>query len=373
MRVVHVSEVTSGGVRELLANYAEDQVARGFDVHVIGDETLSELPGTHHLWRGSRRRPESAIRDLSRLNRILRDLGPDVIHLHSFFAGLFGRLHSRRKPGFPIVYQPHGWAFDALDAAAARFAVASFERWASRRTDLLVTNCEDEIEEAHAEGIEIPAVALGMPIDLEWFIPGVATEREALRTRLGVDDRAALVCIGRIVRQKGYDILVREWERQPIPDAVLYLVGAGKTDRLAAMAPTEWARTIHAVGETDDPRAWLQAADLMLLPSRYEGQAIAVSEAMACGLPVVAFAVNGARAAIVDGGDPAGAVVARGDAETLLAEARRRIDDPLLLKSEATVARTRAERDNVAGTVFDRLVKAYESAIEAHGTRSGAK
>lgn len=373
MRVAHVSEVTSGGVRELLTNYAQDQVARGFDVHVIGDESLSGLPGTHHEWRGSRRRPASAFGHLSRLNKVLHDLRPDVVHLHSFFAGLFGRAHSRRQAGFPIVYQPHGWPFDALDNSAARLAVVSFERWASRRTDLLVTNCEDEIVEARAEGIETPAVALGVPIDLEWFIPGRATAREALRAELGIDDRAALVCIGRIVRQKGYDILVRAWERQPIPGAVLYLVGTGKTSRLAALAPNEWARTIHAVGETDDPRSWLQAADVMLLPSRYEGQAIAVSEAMACGLPVVAFAVNGARAAIIDGGNPAGAVVAKGDAKALLAEARRRVDDPLLRESEASVARARAERDNVASGVFDRLVKAYDSAIAAHCARSVAE
>ncbi len=373
MRVVHVSEVSTGGVRELLVDYAEDQVSRGFDVHVIGDANLAGLAGTQHLWRGSRRRPAAAAADLVKLHRLLEELSPDVVHLHSFFAGAFGRMRPPRRPRFPIVYQPHSWPFDAVSSPAPRWALARFERWASRRTDLLATNCQDEIDEARGNRIETRAIALGVPIDLDWFTPVDDVERKELRKKLELDGRMAFVCLGRVVRQKGYDILLREWERRKVPGAVLYLVGAGSTTKLEALAPTEWGRTVHAVGRTDDPRSWLRAADLMLLPSRYEGQAIAVSEALACGLPVVAFAVNGARAAICDGGHAAGSVVATGNAEALLDEARRRVDQPFLLEIEASVARARAERDNNPSRVFDRLVNAYEMAISAHGARQAPR
>lgn len=369
MRVAHVSEVSAGGVRRLLADFARDQVERGFDVHIVGDETLAELPGTHHLWRGSRRRPLSAGLDWVRLHRLLRDLDPAVLHLHSFFAGAFGRsapLPRRRR--YAVVYQPHSWAFDALEQPLARSAIVGFERWAGRRTDLVTTNCADEITEAEKKGIDVAAVPLGVPIDLDHFVPVSSHDRQLQRARLGLGEAPALVCMGRVVRQKGYDIVVRQWERAPVPGAVLYLVGAGSTARLAATAPTEWGSTIVAVGQTDDPRGWLQAADLMLLPSRYEGQSVAVSEALACGLPVVAFEVNGARAAICDGGDAAGAVVPRGDAAALLAEARRRLEDRGLLEAEAKRARARAERDNVASVVLDRVTAAYETAVTAHRT-----
>lgn len=360
-----MSEVSRGGVRSLLADFTGDQVRRGYDVHVVGDPSLADLPGTHHSWRGGRRRPLSAPLDWLRLHRLLSRLAPDVVHLHSFFAGAFGRIRAPGGHRLPVVYQPHSWAFDAVQQRAGRAAVVTFERWAGRRgrTTLVATNCADEIAEARTVRIETSAVALGVPIDLEWFVPAGAQERAAIRTRLAMDDRTALVCLGRIVRQKGYDIVVREWERQPVPGAVLYLVGGGEPAALAALAPTQWNRSAFAVGETDDARSWLQAADLMLLPSRYEGQSVAVSEALACGLPVVAFDVNGARAAIVDGGPAAGAVVAAGDSAALLAQARRRVDEPGLRAREAVVARARAERDSSRQVVFDRVVAAYESAI----------
>ncbi len=368
MRVVHVTEVAAGGVRRLIADFTADQVRRGFDVHVVGDESLADLPGTHHRWQGSRRRPAWAPLDWGRLHRLLRDLRPDVVHLHSFFAGAFGRVAPTANRRYAVVYQPHSWAFDALESALARRAITAIERWAGGRTDLVATNCRDEIVEARAKGINTGAVPLGVPIDLEYFVPPLAEERAAVRARLGIDERAALVCMGRVVRQKGYDILVREWARQPVPGAVVYLVGAGSTGDLAAAAPGQWGDSLVAVGETDDPRAWLQAADLLLLPSRYEGQSVAVSEALACGLPVVAFDVNGARAAICDEGEAAGEVVPVGDATALLAQARHRLQNRALLAAESRTARARAERDNVASAVFDRVVLAYETAISARRT-----
>jgi glycosyltransferase involved in cell wall biosynthesis len=367
VRVVHVSEVGSGGVRGLLADYSADQLARGFDVHIVGGLPLAGIPGQFHEWHGNRHRPVRAALDALRLQRLLDDLSPDVVHLHSFFAGVFGRSYPGKCP-YPVVYQPHGWAFDAVTRRSLRAALVRFERWAGRRTDVLATNSSDEIEEARSAGITTPAVPLGVPIDLDWFVPVSQGDRKALRTRLGFDDQVVLLCLGRVARQKGYDILVREWERQPIPGAAVYLVGAGSTRQFKAMAPTQWGRTVHAVGETDDARMWLQAADVLLLPSRYEGQSVAVSEALACGLPVVAFDVNGARAAVVEGGDPAGAVVARGDARAMLAEVARRVSEPFLRETEAIVARGRAERDSAPEQILDRLVDTYVSAIDARRT-----
>lgn len=368
MRVVHVSEVGSGGVRGLLSCYATDQLRRGFDVHIVGNVQLADLPGEHHPWQGNRRHPVRAAIEIVKLQRLLSELRPDVVHLHSFFAGAFGRAYPGRCP-FPVVYQPHSWAFDAVTSRWLRSSLVGFERWAGRRTDLLATNSQDEIDEARSRRIATPAVPLGVPVDLNWFVPLSPGDRKALRDSLGFDDRPVLLCLGRIARQKGYDILVRAWERRPIPGTVVHLVGPGPIRQLEALAPTQWGRTLYASGETRDPRLWLQAADLLLLPSRYEGQSVAVTEALACGLPVVAFDVNGARTAIVDGGDAAGAVVPVGNAQALLAEAGKRIDEPFLRESEALIARARAERDSAPSVILDRVVEAYRCAI---GTQMAA-
>ncbi|WP_422678173.1 glycosyltransferase family 4 protein [Blastococcus brunescens] len=88
-------------------------------------------------------------------------------------------------------------------------------------------------------------------------------------------------------------------------------------------------RTVLAVGGQDDVRPWLWASDLLLMPSRYETVGLCVAEAMACGVPVVATAVNGVRETVGSGtGEAAGAVVPVGDMTALLAETARRLADP---------------------------------------------
>ena len=77
------------------------------------------------------------------------------------------------------------------------------------------------------------------------------------------------------------------------------------------------------VGHVADVRPWVWAADVLVQSSRYEAQGMALCEALACGLPAVTFAVNGAHAVVEDGPErPAGAVVQQHDEDGLLAAVR---------------------------------------------------
>ncbi|WP_432055447.1 glycosyltransferase [Streptomyces sp. bgisy022] len=117
------------------------------------------------------------------------------------------------------------------------------------------------------------------------------------RSRLlpGVDPAAPwVVCVGRLCPQKGQDLLLRAWDTvlRRVPGARLVLVGDGPDrDRLRALAPG----SVAFAGAVADPVPWYRAADLVVLPSRWEGMALAPLEAMACGRPVVLSDVDGAR------------------------------------------------------------------------------
>jgi glycosyltransferase involved in cell wall biosynthesis len=133
-------------------------------------------------------------------------------------------------------------------------------------------------------------------VDLQRFRPGSAgTVRAGLRPLRDVDPAAPLVvCVGRLCRQKGQAVLLRAWSSvaRRVPGARLVLVGDGPDrDRLRAYAP----RSVLFTGAVADVVPWYQAADLVVLPSRWEGMALAPLEAMACGRPVVATDVDGAR------------------------------------------------------------------------------
>jgi glycosyltransferase involved in cell wall biosynthesis len=361
MRVLHVAEVSHGGVISLVRTFAEQQVEAGFDVHVLTAPDVGPLAGAMHEWSPRRRRLASYPAYALRLREVVAAVRPDVVHLHSFFPGLFGRM-LRRPLGAAVVYQPHSWAFERIPARAVGGVVA-WERFAARRTDVVVTNCESELQEGRDHGIRVRAEVVGLPIDTEHFAPVPDADRLRIRQGLGIGDRRLLVCVGRISHQKGQVPLARAWESEPIPDVVLAMIGPGDQAEVVQAAPSAVGNTLRVVGALSDVRPWLHAADLCVQPSRYEGQSVAMAEAMSCGRAVVMTDVNGAREALCpEGGPAAGAVVPLGDLRSLLREARARLDDESIVRAEERVARDRAVSMFGLDEVMGRLEAAYRRA-----------
>jgi glycosyltransferase involved in cell wall biosynthesis len=368
MRVLHVSEVSWGGVVSLLVEFCAQQVARGDEVHLLAPPALRAPEGVQgHRWDLNRRHPLGYPRSLLQYHRTLAQVAPDVVHLHSFVAGLAGRL-PRISGDVPVVYQPHAWSFDLYPDRRFRRFVESWERFADRRTDMLVANCADEIAEGRQVGVTTPAEALGVALDIDAFRPVAAEQSRKHYEALDVSTSRVVLCLGRLARQKGQDQLVQAWERSPLPDTTLLLAGPGDWTSLRHLAPTQWDRTVCALPEASDVRPLLWAADLLVLPSRYETVAVVIAEAMACGRPVVATAVNGVTEAVLDGPEPpAGAVVPLGAMDRLLIEAGRRLDDADLLARESQAARERAHALFAAPLVVDRLGAAYVRAVGNRG------
>jgi glycosyltransferase involved in cell wall biosynthesis len=373
MRILHVLEVSSGGVTSVVSVFSRSQDAAGHDVHILAPPSavMPGARGTRHDWRPHRRSPHrfpAAVRDLQSL---ISELRPDVVHLHSFFAGLLGRLLPL-SPNPAVIYQPHSWAFRAVPNGWGSSLVALWERFASRRTTLLVVNCRDELEEGIARGVELPFQSVGVPVDTERFTTPDPEARTVLRKKLGVHDRRVVACVGRLSRQKGQDRLVAAWRRNPIPGAALVLVGAGDVAPLAKLAGNAWGRSVYAVGPVEDVREWLWAADVCAMPSRYEGQSVAMAEALACGLPVVASPVNGALEAIVEGPEHhAGAVVDSDDMMAFMGACRRLLDDDMNLAQESDAARLRAQRMFNVDEVMQRVNTGYSAALNDVFRRSG--
>jgi len=369
VRVLHVSEVTWGGVVSLIRDFTTEQVGRGNEVFLLTPAAFPPLPEPRVQrmdWSIERRRPASWVKALVELRRTIQRVRPDVLHLHSAFAGFLGRLPMVfMTPPLPVVvFQPHAWSFDIFDGGLARRLSEAWERVADRSTAVLVANCTDEIEQGRRHGIHSAGHALGVPIDTERFSPVPDEERDTWRAAAGVTASRAVLCLGRLAQQKGQDLLVRQWERDPIPDAELVLVGPGDPAPLRALAPREWDRSIRWVGEQADVRPYLWACDVLVLPSRYETVAVVVAEAMACERPVVAFAVNGAAMAITDGPwPPGGEVVPQGDVTALLRTARQFLDDEARAKDLGTAGRERVVGTFTPALVVDRLDAAYGAAL----------
>lgn len=363
MRILHVSEVQWGGVVSLIHQFAGAQVAGGDDVLLLTPAAFPALASVPmERWRLNREEPTTYLRAYRQLHATVARFRPDVIHLHSFVAGFFGRLPGAVL-GTPVVYQPHAWSFDLREEWMFQQSVRTWERSAGRRSAMVVTNCQDEIDEGRSAGVVAPAVSIGVAIDPVRFQPVSDDERAVHRRATGVTRPRMLLCIGRLARQKGQDELVRAWERRPLPDTELVLLGPGDTTALAATAPVEWGRSIRAVGGQVDVRPWIWAADALVLSSRYETVALAIAETMSCGRPVVATSVNGAREVLVDGALPAaGRVVPLGEMDALLDAALSILEDPAGAEVMAQAGRARALELFDPSVVVQRLAGAYRRA-----------
>lgn len=298
-RVVHLTQPVDGGVARVVTDLVRAQLADGMDVAAVCPDSplaagLRALGAHVRTWEATRSPGPSLVREVRQLADGLSHLRPDLVHAHSAKAGLAGRLAVRGR--IPTVFQPHAWSFEAVGGSTAALALR-WERWAARWASRVICVSEAERVTGADAGIRGRWTVVRNGIDPERFRPAedVDSVRARLAARHDMDmDAPLVVCVGRLCRQKGQDVLLRAWDavRRRVPGALLVLVGDGPDgERLRAAAP----RSVVFAGAVADAAPWYQAADLVVLPSRWEGMALAPLEAMACARPVVVTDVDGAR------------------------------------------------------------------------------
>lgn len=360
--VLHAAQPRDGGVAHYLVAGCLDQLSRGWRVAVacpdggwLADE-LARVGVPRLRWPAVRSPGPAAAGEAARLRSLVAQVRPDVVHLHASKAGLAGRL--RPFPRIPILFQPHGWSWLAV-GGALRTASLAWERSAARRTDLLLCVGDGEAEQGRAQGVQGRYAVVRNGVDLSRFRPAFADARAGARHRLGVPAQVPLVvCPGRLTRQKGQDVLLSAWPliRSACPSARLALLGDGDlAGRLRAAATPG----VTFAGAVDDVRGWLAAADVVALPSRWEGLSLTVLEAMATARPVVISDVPGLAEAL---GPGTGAAVPPGD-PVLLAEAiAQRLLDPARREAEGMAAAAHAVHFDMRRT-FDHLAERTEAVL----------
>jgi glycosyltransferase involved in cell wall biosynthesis len=148
-------------------------------------------------------------------------------------------------------------------------------------------------------------------VDLKKFHPIAADEKLRLREKLGLpSDRTLVIYAGRLSRAKGLPMLIEAWpaliERHA--DLTLLVIGSGRIsfdnceDYVKEFARTHQLENhVEFLGESSSVYEFLQAADLFIFPTEYEGFSLALVEALGCALPVVVTAVGAAPDLIQEG------------------------------------------------------------------------
>lgn len=304
-----------GGDCVLMLELGRAAREQGFDVDVLATD-----PHFQDLIRGEglglvdldviRReiRPAWDFRGLMRLTSFLSRSSYSIVHTHTSKPGILGTLAARRAGVPAIMHTVHLFPFHEETGRVATAAYVGAQRLATRWCDRIVAVSEYQRDWALRVGIGKPGQVISIP-------NGVPTQRAQsrrsvadVRAELGIGDAFTMLSTGRLAEQKGLEYLVRAGAllRQDLPSAKIVLAGDGplrsSLSRLISDLGVE--DMVLLLGHRSDIGDLLVAADLVVLPSLWEGLSISLLEAMAAGKPVVTTTI-GANCEVTNDGETA--------------------------------------------------------------------
>jgi glycosyltransferase involved in cell wall biosynthesis len=340
-----------GGQERLVVQLSRELVGRGHEPAIVslspGGEVrveATDIP-VYDATRGTGADPSLIVR----LATLLARLRAEVVHTHNpapllhaipaaLLVGVGRRVHT--KHGANLYGRRGLWAARALVRALDALVAVSHET-----AEAAMTKERPPKRRLHVVPNGIPLSAFGPDADA----------RGRVRAELGIANDALVVgSVGRLAREKNYPLLVRAMAPLLGEHVRLVLVGSG-SDRanIERAIPADRAPFVVLTGTRLDIPALLGSFDVFALSSDTEGLPLAIPEAMASALPVVATGVGGIPSAVPAG---CGLVVTPGDEVAL----RRALDALLRDRSRAREMGNAARRHALARFSIDRMADAYE-------------
>lgn len=283
MIVMHIAEYAKGGIATYLKNVIDFQSKQN-DIEkvclVCSDFHEEEFKGLiddkieMHTYKYTRKLT-NFLSAIMRIGSIIKAVNPDIIHVHSSFAGMFVRIkYFFQKKNVKIIYCSHGWSFLTETGKTKKKVFAYVEKLLSLKTDIIVNISEYEYNHS---------LNYGMPVDKSVTIyNGVSfspKDEDKPSNEIYFDqNKINLLFVGRFDRQKGIDILLDTFKRNNFDNLNLYLVG----DSVLGNSNIDIPPNVKKVGwlPSEQIDYFYRNVDAIVMPSRWEGFGLVAVEAM---------------------------------------------------------------------------------------------
>jgi glycosyltransferase involved in cell wall biosynthesis len=358
MKICHViTRLIVGGAQENTLSTCIGLRKLGHDVDlVIGPQTGPE--GSLYDQAKAAGVPIIVVEELRRAPNPLHDLGActalrrlfvgkryDVVHTHSGKAGFIGRIAAKLAHVPIVVHTIHGPSFYDYQNPIGNWIFRWAEQVAGACTTQFVSVADAMTEQYLAAGIGTPDryVTIHSGMNTDSFLS--ARRDDSLRHSLGISGGDLVVGkIARLFRLKGHEFLFEAAPRivAAVPNVKFLLVGDGiyreRYERLATEMNLRNFFVFAGLVPPSEIPCYVASMDLLVHLSSREGLPRALPQALACGKPVVAFDVDGAREVCVDG--ETGLLVRAGDVNGLANAVIRLLQDKTLANRMAMQGRT---------------------------------
>jgi glycosyltransferase involved in cell wall biosynthesis len=324
---------TARYVGELVEKIPNSKLAMGYvQGSEIEDPSVEKFDPIRIKYLGRKLSLINDFRAWSELRKIVKELEPEVVHTHTFKAGLIGRLvggnHKR-------VHTYHGHLFaDHSFSGFELVLIKIVEKFLARRTNILISVGKKVGDELRSEGI-------GKRCNWLSIAPGVSAlrvfERGQARRYLKIHSNEILIgWMARMEEVKNPFLLLEIALR--LPDSNFVMAGGGEMlKKVKVNAP----KNVKVIGWADAAKFW-SAVDCAISTSNNEGMPIALIEAQLAGVPVVATNV-GSTSEVIENG-VTGLITSSSSKE--LGEAVTSLTlNPLLMKSMGKAARQKASKE----------------------------
>ncbi|MDA3626988.1 glycosyltransferase [Saccharopolyspora sp. WRP15-2] len=322
----------------------------------------AEAAGLETVVEPALRTPISPVHDLLALHRLTGLLRRfDVVHTHCSKAGAVGRAAAHRAGVGRVVHTFHGFGFHRFQPAYRRRTYIEVERRLGRITDLALCVGTGVSVEALQRGLLPPERIRTIGVAVDHAAPTCTDDnRHRARELLGLEPEDVVIgAVGRLTYQKAPEHFVAALVELRHRGVVGVWIGGGEEAEEVRTLAVDAGVDVVFTGERDDVADLLPAFDVFTLPSRYEGLPLAVVEAMVCGVPVVATAVNAVSDVVAPG--ETGLLVPPHRPDLLAAAVAHLLDNPVEAARMAGAARARLEGRHEIGALATALDRAYRA------------
>ncbi len=250
--------------------------------------------------------PLNDILSYYKIKKILNEIKPDIVHVHSAKAGILGRYAaSNITPRPKIVYGIHGLSFHSYQNKWLNRLYIAIEKAAAKRTDFFISVADAMTQQALSAGIgkaEQYRTAYSAIEELDFLTPISDDHKKEFRKKYGIaDDAVVLVTIAHLFMLKGHEYIIESAKdlSKRFDKAVWLFVGNGNLadkykEQVNQLGLTDKIKFTGLLPPSQIPLA-IQSSDILVHCSLREGLARTLPQAMLCGKPAISFDVDGAK------------------------------------------------------------------------------